>query len=282
MKMFLWLRRVLTWRPRQHRWGREHNSRDKNIRPGGSVLSAGSGGGTGAEVSGVLSCVICLDKLCLREELAVPLGVCGHVQHHECMRGYIEHALKTRMLPITCPIAACRKVLSVPDLQIHMNQNQWDAYLDLTLAQFILKNRNHMYLCPTPNCKGATFFAEGEDSDACQKDKDKEPHRHIRGNNKASSSPICWRCSSCGQEYCTRCWCPSHNDGRTTCTSRRNAMFESASRRLRCTACPECGVRVERAGGCPHIKCAWCGCDFCHRCGEIMGQCACIKRPSAS
>ncbi|ORZ36633.1 hypothetical protein BCR44DRAFT_1512430 [Catenaria anguillulae PL171] len=37
------------------------------------------------------------------------------------------------------------------------------------------------------------------------------------------------------------------------------------------TACPKCGVRVIRTGGCAHMTCAICSESFCYHCGEVLG-----------
>jgi len=31
-------------------------------------------------------------------------------------------------------------------------------------------------------------------------------------------------------------------------------------------ACPDCGVRIEKNGGCNYIVCTQCGCGFCYYC----------------
>jgi hypothetical protein len=36
---------------------------------------------------------------------------------------------------------------------------------------------------------------------------------------------------------------------------------------LHARRCPGCGIAVEKSGGCDHVRCTACGCEWCYVCG---------------
>lgn len=74
-------------------------------------------------------------------------------------------------------------------------------------------------------------------------------------------------CLKCKASACFNCQKPWHGDN--ICGNNEAIGFWSYLCRKGVRKCPKCRVRIEKDGGCPHMKCPRCHVDFCWCC---MGE----------
>jgi len=66
----------------------------------------------------------------------------------------------------------------------------------------------------------------------------------------------------CGEKW--------HENGKCKEEENIDKLFETYSRRYNLKKCPYCNIVVFKNGGCNHIKCQYCGKDWCWLCNEIF------------
>ncbi|CAH6418191.1 Hypothetical protein HVR_LOCUS58 [uncultured virus] len=77
-------------------------------------------------------------------------------------------------------------------------------------------------------------------------------------------------CHNCTTEICNKCELLAHK-GKCKAKSRgriRNWIW----RWVHTKPCPQCGTKIEKNGGCPHIKCGKCDLDFCWKCKGLIDE----------
>ena len=95
--------------------------------------------------------------------------------------------------------------------------------------------------------------------------------------------PVTVKCDGCSTRFCTGCKRIGGHEP-ASCDHARNwaSIFEEAQalrqRQMNAAteaflsentqSCPQCGSSITRNGGCNHMKCSICGCDFCYVCGQ--------------
>jgi hypothetical protein len=88
----------------------------------------------------------------------------------------------------------------------------------------------------------------------------------IHAVDRASLAFPCVTCKGCSHQFCFE-----HGDAHAgrNCPPPDSQHIES---QMKITAiskeCPDCKVPIERGGGCPHMRCALCACDWCWTCGK--------------
>jgi hypothetical protein len=88
----------------------------------------------------------------------------------------------------------------------------------------------------------------------------------IHSVDRASHAFPSVTCKGCSHQFCF-----DHGDAHAgrRCPPPNSQHIESE---IKITAiskeCPNCKVPIERGGGCPHMKCAVCACDWCWTCGK--------------
>jgi hypothetical protein len=80
------------------------------------------------------------------------------------------------------------------------------------------------------------------------------------------------RCHACGTQFCYY-----HSNAHTgrTCEEYREEIekldrLAETGAMKGSKACPKCGIMTDRTGGCQHMTCKRCGCDWCWSCGELI------------
>lgn len=79
-------------------------------------------------------------------------------------------------------------------------------------------------------------------------------------------------CDNCGAEYCFSHG-DAHQDSDCATYDRKHRQEEKRSCAIiakRCKPCPECKGRINKNGGCNHMKCPNCGCSFCWLCMKVI------------
>ena len=77
-------------------------------------------------------------------------------------------------------------------------------------------------------------------------------------------------CRHCNRDACFKCQQKWHEG---SCKTTQQAGYRFYLCRSDVRQCPNCGVRVEKNGGCPHMACLRCNYDFCWSCMSKEGSC---------
>ncbi|CAF1545224.1 unnamed protein product [Adineta ricciae] len=85
-------------------------------------------------------------------------------------------------------------------------------------------------------------------------------------------------CNECQFEWCFFCHSPWHDKMSCKQYQKGEKMFRSWTQRidhnqLNAQKCPRCKIYISRNGGCPHMICSKCQCDFCYNCGRRRFAC---------
>jgi len=196
------------------------------------------------ETEKTFHCPFCLENV--RQAERVTFAACGNENHgvcRECMGHYIRGLVADgRVTKIEChncgASAAPAEVLQLTDTATFRK-----------FERFQQMQQDHT-VRECPSC-----------SRLCKPSLDEE------------SNPIAeMQCPDCGTEFCYY-----HSNAHTgiSCGEYRKRMAREErlveQGALRDTkACPVCGVRTEKTGGCNHMTCQRCGSDWCWVCGKKL------------
>ena len=189
---------------------------------------------------------------------------CGHRFCISCLKEHFENQLNSKSIKLICPQAGCGKKIKLDFLirigiitDTELIDKHLHKYLDLCIKN---DKRNKVRYCP--NCGEICF-------------RDKKQNKKV--------------CKKCKKEFCFYCLEDSHIG---TCedykkwkeeNSKGDELFEEYLKKNKFVRCPNCGIAVEKNGGCDHIKCrkdqGGCDADFCYSCGKLMtpGNHECVK-----
>ena len=202
-------------------------------------------------------CGICQDKFPGKEVYALN---CFHWYCEECWEGYLGSAIGCRETRIKCPEPGCN-MIATPDMySFFCNQATVEESLRSLIRAFVEERRGvHIVTsyCKNPKgCAGVVLMADGADSSEAT-------------------------CSLCNSSFCAACDLPPHAPA--TCdlvakweekggypeTGKEEDAEARKLKHLTTKPCPKCGVRIEKAGGCPHMTCMQPACryQFCWDCG---------------
>jgi hypothetical protein len=201
-------------------------------------------------------CMICAHtKTEKRSFTKLETGSCEHLKEicNRCVGGMIKAKISERKLNdavLACPIPSCKftlehsavqKILSraqsdrsVPcALSSHQtNRHSWDR----ALTTHLLRTSDAFMACLSPAC--GQYFS-------------KESCGLKRANSKHEI-----QCPYCEYFMCLTCVRPWHP--KTSCNKESiadNKKSEAAIKSLGAKPCPECGINIEKNGGCNHINC---------------------------
>lgn len=105
--------------------------------------------------------------------------------------------------------------------------------------------------------------------------------------DEAAPEPDICTCNKCGFQACATCDRPWHEG--ESCSQYRARIKDhhveeedKALQQIRkiAKACPNCGKKIERNGGCPMMFCTQCQTNFCWNCVSVVkaGRCDCSSR----
>lgn len=109
--------------------------------------------------------------------------------------------------------------------------------LDVALLQHHMRNSDNYITCLNPKC-GLYFSIED-----CQDKLAQEP-KSDRGQKAA--------CPYCEEDMCMKCMRPWH---KSNCTTAEEKISLEAIQSMGAKACPKCGAKIQKNGGCNHMVC---------------------------
>lgn len=194
------------------------------------------------------TCPICFDNALLYGS-----PCCAFLCCLSCWRAHISATLNDGRIQVICVANECKKYLPRENLLdfIRGESNLHDRYTKL----FVILNQNpRSKTCPR-----------------CSHLYSLEPERKKKRSTKKIPKQV--QCSECSLVWCFRCQAPWHEN--LTCKQFLKGdkllhkwMKKREDDQWNARKCPKCSSYIQRAGGCPHMTCQSCACEFCYSCGR--------------
>ncbi|EFQ86055.1 hypothetical protein CFE70_001739 [Pyrenophora teres f. teres 0-1] len=199
-------------------------------------------------------CLLCAVSKGKSRCFKTPGNACEHFQAicNQCMQKMLKTKVAQRQLEkaeLVCPFGNCGHELDFGALKSILQKNVFEAY-DTAVTKYTLSVSDLYVTCLSSRC-GLHFCVE-----FCSNE-----------NKKSSVKSIA--CPYCEYEICVKCnrsW-NSHDGG--NCDEAKKAedeKSEAALRKMGAKPCPKCGTKIEKNGGCDHMKCQHCRHNFCWVC----------------
>mmetsp|Transcript_58101 Transcript_58101/g.124831 ORF Transcript_58101/g.124831 Transcript_58101/m.124831 type:complete len:261 (+) Transcript_58101:73-855(+) len=191
------------------------------------------------------ACEICTE-LCTN--LVTPTSSCTHASTicKECFSKTVQMHVRDlgNIEEIPCPISGCDCMITHPDVQQRALRHVFKEYDELLMRRALQKMPNFVW-CKAEGCGSGQLHEGGKEN------------------------PV-GVCNACKARFCFACDTPMH-DGETCKRFQRRLREDTIDLLTRTTkACPNCGRRIEKMGGCDHMTCrkqvGGCGHEFCWRC----------------
>eukprot|EP00210_Caulerpa_lentillifera_P004215 g4020.t1 len=206
--------------------------------------------------------------ICMTEDSGVNFvyfSDCGDYFCNDCFSQYCSHKIKDGQVDFCCPGYNCKTCIPAGVLKEHISQTDFTRWEDLLLNR-TLETMQDIKYCP--KCSTACIEETGKFSQ-------------------------CTKCFFC---FCTDCYRPWHPG--TKCISveetleqmgasmseyeesktekarfildLQNQLKSLAMVRKESRPCPQCGMAIEKDGGCNHMVCIYCKAHYCHACGKTI------------
>ncbi|CAF3698142.1 unnamed protein product [Rotaria socialis] len=206
-----------------------------------------------------MPCPICLEQASLQTAPCCTFYCCS-----SCWRSHISASLNDGRIKMLCPSNECNKYLTRDSI---VNFLRYDPILYERYHK-LYDNANQ-----NPRAKTCPRCSHLYSLDTITPVKLKK-HKKI---------PKQVQCSECSLVWCFRCSAPWHDS--LTCKQFMKGdklllkwIKQKSEEQRNARKCPKCSSFIQRAGGCPHMTCSSCSCEFCYLCGRryvkipIIGQ----------
>ncbi|CAF3987787.1 unnamed protein product [Rotaria sp. Silwood1] len=202
--------------------------------------------------------------ICLESALLQSTSCCKFHSCNSCWRAHISAALNDGRIKISCPSNECNKYLTRESIVnfIRNDSSLHERYLKL------YANANQSSRAKT--CPRCSHLYSLDTITSVQLKKNKKIPKQVQ-------------CSECLLVWCFRCSAPWHEN--LTCKQFIKGdklllkwINQKSEDQWNARKCPKCSSFIQRAGGCPHMTCSSCSCEFCYLCGRryvkipVIGQ----------
>ena len=203
--------------------------------------------------SASLTCLICFDDVAGDRTFALP---CGHAFCLGCWREYLRSQIEggdasgQSALSTRCPEGKCREVLGLDACEMILGDDESAALLSryraLLLHSFVDDSQSFAW-CPAAGCE--RIVAQGQ-------------------QRRLNVTCVC------GASFCFGCKADAHAPASCSEALQWRAR-DKGSDNLdtkwileQSKACPKCGTRTRKEGGCMHVTCTICHLPWCWQCGQ--------------
>ena len=108
-------------------------------------------------------CKICFGNFEDENEL-VPLDLCDHIFHKECLESYIHQRIDDQNYMLVCPEEGCKANVADSDLKVIIDQERYDKFSEFSLNQVVDMNKD-MSWCPSADCQFAFIYDPDNDGE---------------------------------------------------------------------------------------------------------------------
>ncbi|KAL0489694.1 E3 ubiquitin-protein ligase [Acrasis kona] len=191
-------------------------------------------------------CSVCFES---KRDDEFPLQGCKRdtVICSKCTYAYISHKIQDGQYNIGCPKPNCNHDLDQETVRSILSKYRDVEFYDEILTLRLVESIPEFIWCLS--CENG-FINEDEDSETV-------------------------KCPTCKEESCVEHKCLMNGH----CCKRYNELImkdcdpESALIITNTTReCPSCTWRIEKDGGCNHMTCSRCACEFCYECGQVYDE----------
>ncbi len=84
----------------------------------------------------------------------MPLSLCEHFFHMECLQKYLHSQIDDSKFPLCCPEVSCKKQIGELDLKEVLSKDYLAKYSSFSLSSAVDTEKDLSW-CPTPDCKFA-------------------------------------------------------------------------------------------------------------------------------
>ena len=194
------------------------------------------------------TCPVCCDTI----DQPYRLG-CGHAYCHGCLRHFLVMASDTKQFPLSCmgDEGKCGVPIPLPVIQWFLVPTQVKRLLEVSFFDHIDRHPGKFKYCTTPDCPEIYSL-------------------EIDYEGGIFRCRLCFVsvCVSCGEDHegfsCEE-W-KIHRDPE----AQERLLEEWAEGSEDVKKCPECGILIEKNGGCHHMTCWKCGADICWKCMGVF------------
>eukprot|EP01080_Neovahlkampfia_damariscottae_P001708 gene1708-477_t len=197
----------------------------------------------------VIECSICFDEISSKDIYI--MDECDHKFCRECLIEYITSKIKSGETDsIRCPDLKCKREMKLSELKQLVSQELIEKYDEFSLKKALAQMKNVIY-CLNDKCNNAMIVdTEVEDN-------------MIICNNEDCKMKICIQCKV---PYHDGISCEEYQKWKLNSQESEKQYSEWAQKNSK--KCPQCKTDIEKSGGCNHMKCTKCGCNWCWICGE--------------
>lgn len=190
-----------------------------------------------------------------RQTSFITFRQCGHRFCKECIKSYCKMSLKKA----TCMQSGCDIKIDLVTVLSVLETKSYGKYCYTKLQTFVNESKGGMKYCPTIGCNSIAFKESSSQTDT---------NRTITENALQVT---------CG--YCNKCWCfdCQRHHWPLSCSIFKNYLdyreefvpfFKEHKNNLRklrdmLKICPNCGILIEKNGGCHNMFCVNCSTPFC-------------------
>jgi len=193
------------------------------------------------------TCPVCHDTIDQPYRLA-----CGHAYCHGCLRHFLVTASDTKRFPLSCmgDEGKCGVPIPLPVIQRFLVPAQVKHLLEVSLLDHLDRHPDKFKYCTTPDCP-EIYSLESISGDGIFR----------------CRSCFVSACMSCGEDHegfsCDE-W-KAHRDSEA-----RERLLEEWAEGKDVKKCPECGIWIEKNGGCNNMTCGKCGVHICWGCMGVF------------
>ncbi|CAF1600413.1 unnamed protein product [Adineta ricciae] len=202
------------------------------------------------EVNSV-ECEICFEDTSTDDQLPC----CSSSICPNCVQLHLSTNINEGQIRILCP--SCSHIFTHEEILLLLSKNDPNGKISERYKQFYADMNGELHIKTCPKCCSI-------------KEIDKRLVEGIRWKKTIPRQVICEECQF---EWCFFCHAPWHEKMSCKEYQKGEKMFRLWASQIdqnqhNAQKCPRCKVYISRNGGCPHMVCSKCQCDFCYSCGR--------------
>jgi ariadne-1 len=200
------------------------------------------------EGSSELDCQVCFDSFPADKTFAIN---CGHRFCTDCYRDYLISEIESgatqggTCLSTRCPGFKCTQLVGQETFELLLEDSYMEKYKNVLLLSFV-DDSEVLAWCPAAGCSHIVAYSQRQKTVQCV----------------------------CGFRFCFQCKIAAHAPAKCK-DSQAWLARDKGSENLdskyildNTKACPKCGVRTKKEGGCMYITCSKCQNPWCWQCGK--------------
>ncbi|CAI8030003.1 E3 ubiquitin-protein ligase arih1 [Geodia barretti] len=171
---------------------------------------------------------------------------CGHYFCQECWDSYLKVMVmcEGRSQSIQCPASHCSIVVDEATVLRLLRKPEVRKKYQLLITSSFVQDHPHLRWCPAPGCSHAVLCTNA----------DLQP-------------VVC----ECGHSFCFKCCEEPHEPVLCNYLTRWKKKCDDDSEtsnwiHVNTKECPKCRATIEKNGGCNHMVCSTCRCEYCWVC----------------